>query len=167
MIRKTRSLYSCCRNFLISPSVSAPMKWLTGFPSLKAITVGSDRIYKTWSIVKHEQQSGRLTRYLWASSNSLSVSTVTKSRKRPLPVLILESSVSFSSMGEISLHGPHQLKRRTVRSGNARACSYKLCIEINQDYFIVCMLVQCNFVKGLGQMMGRLLSSPEHVTHTF
>lgn len=45
--------------------------------------------------------------------------------------------------------------------------SYELGVEINQDEFITCMLVQCNFVEGLGQIIGSLLPSPEHVTHTF
>ena len=84
-------LYNCCRNLLTSPSLSAPIKWLIGFPSLKAITVGSDRICETCSTVKRRRQCERPTRYFWASSNSLSVSMVTKSRERPLPVLVLTS----------------------------------------------------------------------------
>lgn len=43
---------------------------------------------------------------------------------------------------------------------------HELGIEIDQDDFIACMLVQCDLVKGLGEMMGTLLPSPEQVDHT-
>ena len=37
----------------MSPSPSAPMNCLAGFPSLKAITVGNERIW--WTCMKHER----------------------------------------------------------------------------------------------------------------
>lgn len=44
-----------------------------------------------------------------ASVTSLSVSTVTRSRGRPLPVFTDSSEVSFSRTGDRILHGLHQL----------------------------------------------------------
>jgi hypothetical protein len=80
---------------------------------------------------------------------------------------MVESSVSFSNMGEIILHGLHQLnvEERSALATRANVQFYELGIEIDQDDFIACMLVQCDLVKGLGGS-GRCDASPEQVDHT-
>lgn len=67
-------------------------------------------------------------------------------------------------MGEIILHGLHQLNARNKPSDLATRKSmqfYELGIEVDQDDFIACSLVQRDLVKGLGQRTGALLLSPE------
>jgi len=86
-----RSSYTFSRNRRTAASFSAPIKWSTGLPALKAMTVGNDRIS-----------------YLAPRSTCLSVSIVTRSSDDPLPVLMDVSSVKLIRIGESSLHGLHQ-----------------------------------------------------------
>lgn len=70
---------------------------------------------------------------------------------------MVESPVSLSNMGEIILHGPHQLNPRYCQIRQHRAYSHKLGIKVYEDDFIACVPIQRNIVKDLEQKIGTLL----------
>ena len=124
--------YSCLIKSRILGSGMEPTNWLTGLPSLKATTIGTERtcmlnseqnrrsgmvcvhIAHSPSIVgtRGESPVARELHTLNSCASSIcwSMSTVTRSTFLPVaPVVRSASLVTFSRMGESILHGPHQL----------------------------------------------------------
>lgn len=118
---------------------------------------------------RYKHKDERLAEYSIANSPCSSVSTVTRSTRRPSEVLgacALSGAVSFSRMGLSILHGPHQLESRRPYSSfktnvDAKSRTHALCIKVSKDKSVLRPLLD-NALKRLPQSQPMAHSSTDN-----